>query len=85
MFGTKYVISPISVFSSYKNGENEWKACINGKCDFFFLHKGGGVGDEVSIFQWGTSCLDGRGHPMGNFKKITIELGGMPNQLWETL
>ena len=47
----------------------------------FFSHEGGGVGDEVSIFQWGTSCLDGRGHPIGNFKKITIELGGMPNQL----
>ena len=43
----------------------------------FFLHKGGGVGDEVSIFQWGTSCLDGRGHPVGNLKKITIELGGV--------
>ena len=50
----------------------------------FFSHKGGGVGDEVSIFQWETSFLDGRGHPMRNFKKITIELGGgggMPNQL----
>ena len=42
----------------------------------FFSYKGGGVGDEVSIFQWGTSCLDGRGHPIGNFKKITIELEG---------
>ena len=41
----------------------------------FFSHKGGGVGDEVSIFQWVTSCLDGRGHPMGNFKNINIELG----------
>ena len=35
----------------------------------FFSHKGGGVLDEVSIFQWGTSCLDGTGHPIGNFKK----------------